>query len=359
MSRRAAPKANTGALRREGTPNHDGGQQRFRVGLTHDLLTPGGEPSFGPGPLALLEADPRIEWEYLPQALDHITPDIMARYDGLYLNSPRVSAASVARADRRVRIVARHGVGYDSVDVRALAAQGVIVTNTPVAVRRPVAVAALTFIFALAGRLIEKDRLTRSGRWHERTGHMGLGLTTRTLGVIGAGGIGRELLALARPFGWKMLVADPYVEPAALSALGAACMPLEHLLRDADFVVATVLLNDETHHLMNAARFAQMKRSAYFINLSRGPIVDEPALIAALQQGTIAGAGLDVFEQEPVARDNPLLTMDNVLVTPHALCWTDECFDAIAREGLQCIADFANGRTPKSVVRVVQEPRNV
>jgi D-3-phosphoglycerate dehydrogenase len=176
----------------------------------------------------------------------------MARYDGLYVNSPRVAAVSVARGDLRVKIVSRHGVGYDSVDVPALAAKGVIATNTPIAVRRPVAVAALTFIFALAGRLVEKDRLTRTGRWHERTSWMGLGLTTRTLGVIGAGGIGRELLALARPFGWKMLVADPFVDPAAVAALGAECVPLERLLQCADFVVATVLLNEQTHHLMNA-----------------------------------------------------------------------------------------------------------
>jgi D-3-phosphoglycerate dehydrogenase len=324
----------------------------FRVGLTRDLLAANSEPSFGRGPLALLEHDPHIEWEFLPEATSEITPDIMARYDGLYVNSPRVTAASVARADCRVKVVSRHGVGYDSVNVRALAAKGVIATNTPVAVRRPVAVAALTFIFALAGRLIEKDRLTRAGRWHERTSHMGLGLTTRTLGVIGAGGIGRELLALARPFGWKMLAADPHVDPAALSPLGAERVPLERLLSEADFVVATVLLNDETHHLMNAARFALMKPGAYFINLSRGPIVDETALVAALRSGAIAGAGIDVFEQEPVPADHPLLTMDNVLVTPHALCWTDECFDAIAREGLACMVDFANGRVPKSVIRV-------
>ena len=326
--------------------------ERFRVGLTRDLLAGNGEPSFGRGPLALLERDLRVEWEFLPEAVDEITPEIAARYDGLYVSAPRVTAASVARADRRVKIVSRHGVGYDAVDVGALAAKGVIATNTPVAVRRPVAVAALTFIFALAGRLFEKDRLTRAGRWNERTSWMGLGLTTRTLGVIGAGGIGRELLALARPFGWKMLAADPYVDAAAVAALGAECVPLERLLRDSDFVVATVLLNNETRHLMNAARFAQMKRSAYFINLSRGPIADEPALIAALADRAIAGAGIDVFEQEPVAPDNPLLAMDHVLVTPHALCWTDECFDAIAREGLACIADFANGRTPQSVINV-------
>lgn len=325
--------------------------QPFKVALTRDILTSEGKPSFGEGPLAILNNEKHIQWEFLPELVSEITPDIMARYDGLYVNTPRVAASSVARSDRRVRIVARHGVGYDSVDVAALAAKGVITTNTPVAVRRPVAVAALTFIFALAGRLVIKDKLTRSGRWHERTNHMGLGLTTRTLGVIGAGGIGRELLALARPFGWKMLAADPYVDAATISTLGAERVPLDQLLRASDFVVATVLLNNETHHLMSAERFAQMKRSAYFINLSRGPIADEAALIAALRSGTIAGAGIDVFEQEPVARDNPLLTMDNVLVTPHALCWTDECFDAIAREGLTCIADFAKGRTPKSVVR--------
>jgi phosphoglycerate dehydrogenase-like enzyme len=325
---------------------------KFSLGLSRDILKADGKPSFGDGPLELLNAEPKIEWEWLPESVDEITPDIAARYDGIYVNSPRVTAATVARSDLRTKIVSRHGVGYDSVDVPALAARGVIVTNTPVAVRRPVAVAALTFVFALAGRLIVKDKLTRANRWNDRTSHMGLGLTTRTLGVIGAGGIGQELLALARPFEWRMLAADPYVDAGKVKALGADVVPLEQLLHESDFVVATVLLNDATRHLMNAERFAQMKRSAFFVNLSRGPIADEQALIAALQAGTIAGAGLDVFEQEPIAPDNPLLAMDNVLLTPHALCWTDECFDAIAREGLTCMVDFANGRRPGSVIRV-------
>jgi D-3-phosphoglycerate dehydrogenase len=218
-------------------------------------------------------------------------------------------------------------------------------------VRRPVAVACLTLIFALAGRLFTKDRITRAGRWQERTAHMGQGLTTRTLGVIGAGGIGRELLSLARPFGWRMLVADPYADPAVVRSLGAEPVPLDDMLPSADFVVATCLLNAETRHLMNARRFALMKREAFFINMARGPVADEAALIEALRVGTIAGAGLDVFEQEPIDPANPLLSMDQVIVTPHALCWTDECFDAIAREGLGCLVDFAQGRTPGSVVR--------
>jgi len=322
----------------------------FRLGLTRDLLTPAGGPSFGPGPLQVLAGNPAIEWEYLPETVDEITPDIVARYDGLYVNSPRVPGAAFARPDRRVRIVARHGVGYDSVDVGALAAQGVLTTNTPIAVRRPVAVAALTMILALAGRLFQKDRLTRSGRWHERTAHMGQGLTTRTLGVLGAGGIGRELLALARPFGWRMLAADPFVDAGVVEKLGASKVSIDTLLAESDFVVAAVLLDARTRHLMNAQRFAQMKRSACFVNLARGPVADERALIEALRSGTIAGAGLDVFEQEPIAPDNPLLAMDNVILTPHALCWTDECFDAIAREGLGCLVDFSLGRRPASVV---------
>ena len=322
----------------------------FRLGLTRDLLTPAGEPSFGAGALEVLGRNPAIEWEYLPEQVSLITPEIMACYDGLYVNSPRVTAEAVARDDCRVRIVARHGVGFDSVDVKALAARGILTTNTPIAVRRPVAVAALTQVFALAGRLFEKDRLTRAGRWNERTAHMGLGLTTRTLGVIGAGGIGKEFLRMARPFGWRMLATDPNVDATTIEGLGASRVALDALLEQSDFVVVMCLLDEGTRHLMNAEGFARMKKSAFFVNIARGPVTDEAALIDALRRGVIAGAAIDVFEQEPVVPDNPLLSMDNVIVTPHALCWTDECFDHIAREGLGCVVDFSLGKRPASVV---------
>ena len=322
----------------------------FRVGLTRDLLMSDGTPSFGTGPLSLLQSESGIDWEFLPESTDEISCDIMARYDGLYVNAPRVTSESVSRPDCRVKIVSRHGVGYDSVDVRALAQKGIITTNTPIAVRRPVAVAALTMIFALAGRLLTKNQLTRNGGWHDRTHHMGLGLTMRTLGVIGAGGIGQELLRLARPFGWRMLAADPWVESQRIESLGASKTALENLLVESDFVVATLLLNQQTLHLLNAQRIALMKPSAYLINVARGAVIDELALINALQTGVIAGAGLDVFEQEPIQSDNPLLNMDKVLLTPHSLCWTDECFDHMAREGLACLVDFSQDRRPLSVV---------
>ena len=323
----------------------------FKVGLSRDLLKSDGEPSFGHGPMSILSDSPDIAYEFLPDNVSEITPDIMASYDGLYVNSPKVTAASVARADCRVRIVARHGVGYDTVDVKALAAKGVITTNTPVAVRRPVAVAALTFIFALAGRLVIKDQLTRQNRWNERTSHMGLGLTTRTIGILGVGGIGQEFLRMAKPFGWRMLASDPYVDAATIAALGGEKVSEESLLAQSDFVAVFMILNEQTRHFLNAERLALMPKHAYLINMARGPVIDELALIKVLQNNHIAGAALDVFEQEPVAADNPLLTMDNVLLAPHSLCWTDECFDHIAREGLGCLAAFAKGERPLSVVK--------
>ena len=331
----------------------------FRVGITRDILDSRGEPAFGRAALALLDDAPGIEWEYLPEIVRELTADHAARYDALYVNMARVPAAVVARPDCRLRVVARHGVGYDSVDVSAMTRAGVVVTNTPMPMPRPVATIALTFILALAGKLMRKDRLTRTGRWDARMDHMGMGLTGRTLGVVGAGRIGRELLRMARVFDLKLLAADPYVNAVELAYIGARKVPLAALMAEADFVVACPLLNDETRHLLGAREFALMKPTAYVVNVARGPVVDEPALIAALQAGRIAGAALDVFEQEPVDPANPLLAMDNVIVTPHSLCWTDECFHNMATTGLASIVDALAGRCPEFVVdrAVLDHPR--
>ena len=322
----------------------------LKVGLTRDILDSRGEPAFGAAALDILDRAPGIEWEYLPAVVPEITADHAAHYDALYVNLPRVPAAAVARADCRLAVVARHGVGYDSVDVAAMTKAGVIVTHTPSSMPRPVATIALSFVLALAGRLFLKDRLTRTGRWHERMDNMGTGLTGRTLGVIGAGRIGKELLRMARTFDLKLLAADPYVNAIELGYLGARKVDLDTLLGEADFVVVCCLLNDGTRHLVGAPQFARMRSTAHFVNVARGPIVDEPALIDALRGKRIAGAALDVFEQEPVARDNPLLAMDNVIVTPHSLCWTDECFHNMASTGLASIVDALEGRRPEFVV---------
>ena len=332
---------------------------RFRVGLTRDLLTAAGEPSFGSGPLRRLESAGDITWEYLPEPVDTITAAHAARYDAIYVASARVPAAVADAPDLRVRLIARHGVGFDAVDVPAMTARGILVTNTPDAVRRPVATAALAFVLALAHKLLIKDRLTRAGRWNERTSHMGMGLTGRTLGIVGAGSIGRETLRLARVFGMRLMAADPYADAGELAVLGAQLVPLDTLLAEADFVCVTCLLTPETRHLIDARALALMRRSAYLVNVARGPIVDEAALLAALTAGQIAGAGLDVFETEPVAAGHPLLQLPNVIVTPHAVCWTDECFAAIADSGLGSIVDVAQRRVPAYLVDrgVLAHPR--
>lgn len=324
--------------------------QKLKVGLTRDLLNRNGEPSFGHETLQLLDRCPAIEWEWIPESPAAITPEIAARYDAIHLNGPRLAPESIARDDCRLKIVARHGVGYDSVDVPACTGRGIIVTNAPLGVRRPVAVMALTFVLALSQRLMFKQQLAREHRWSERQENLGDGLVGRTLGIVGAGSIGRETLRLALPFNFRLLVADQYVDPMELQFANAPIVPLEQLLRESDYVVIACLLNEQTRRLIDAEALALMKPSAYLINVARGPIVDEPALIAALRAKTIAGAALDVFEQEPPARDNPLLTMDNVIVTPHSLCWTDQCFAGLGGSAIQSIVDVAERRVPRYVV---------
>ncbi len=221
-------------------------------------------------------------------------------------------------------------------------------TITPDGVRRPMATAILTLILALSGRLLQKDRLTRSGGWDRKVDHMGMGLTGRVLGSIGCGNIGRELFTLARPLAMRHIAHDPYARPDP--ALGVELVDLETLFRTADFVVINCALTPETRHLVNAARLALMKPTAFLINTARGPIVDQAALAKALQAGWIDGAALDVFEREPVDPDDPLLTLDNVIVTPHALGWTDEWIHLTGRSALAGILDVADGREPPNVV---------
>jgi D-3-phosphoglycerate dehydrogenase len=322
-------------------------EKSFRVGITSDILDSRGEPAFGREPLQVLD---RVQWEWLPRGLKEITAEHAAAYDALYINSPRVPAAAVARADLRLKLVSRHGVGYDSVDVEAMTRAGVLVANTPNAVPRPVATIALTFVLALAHRLMAKDRITREGNWPARLDLMGSGLTGRTLGVIGAGRIGKELLRLARVFDLKLLAADPYAETLELQYIGARHVPLDRLMAESDFVVVACLLNEETRGLVGARELALMKPTAYFVNVARGPIVDEAALYQALAARRIAGAGLDVFEQEPTPADNPILKLDNVIVAPHALCWTDELFGNIARTALAAVLAVHAGRPPEFLV---------
>jgi phosphoglycerate dehydrogenase-like enzyme len=328
-----------------------------RVGLTRDFLRKDGTLAFDIG-LDAITGHSEIQWEFLPNNTPVLLGEDVRSFDALLVLAPKVTERSLEGADR-LMIVARFGVGYDSVDVDACTRRGIALTITPDGVRRPVAASALTYVLALSHKLLIKDRLTRQGRWAEKLDQMGMGLTGRVLGLIGLGNIGREVCRLARPFDLRIVAHDPYVNRATAASVGVELVGLEDLLRTADFVCICAALTDESRHLIDARRLALMKPTAYLINVARGPIVDQAALTSALQEGRIRGAGLDVFEQEPPDPDDPLLRLDNVIVTPHAICWTDECFSANGRSAWMSILDVAAGRAPKYVVNreVLSSPR--
>ena len=264
--------------------------------------------------------------------------------------NPKVPAAVVSGPDRRVQIVARMGVGYDSVDVKACTENGVILTNTPDGVRRPVATSILTLMLALSHKLLAKDAITRTGRWGETTNYMGVGLTGKTIGSIGVGNIGGEFFRLLAPLDMVHLAFDPYAKAEDAAKLRVRLTDKDTVFRESDFVCVNTPLTPETRGFIGAREFSLMKPTAYFINTARGPIVDEKAFYAALSERRIAGAAIDVFEQEPVVPDNPILTLDNVIVTPHSICWTDEFFRNNAESAFRSVVAVATGKTPTFVV---------
>jgi D-3-phosphoglycerate dehydrogenase len=328
----------------------------FRIAVSHDLAELYDQRvDAGIGLDALDSAG--LTWEFLAEVTLSLRADQLRSYDALILLEPQLTAASLLDVDR-LALVARFGVGYDNVDVDACSANGTIVTITPQGVRRPMAVSALTFVLALSQHVLLKDRLTRSGRWSDRDRYIGLGLEGRTIGVIGLGNIGRELCRLALPFELRTLGCDPHATPAEAAALGVELVDLDTLLQESDFVVVMCPLTSETFHLIDRARLELMKPSAFLINVARGAIVDQQALTAALRLGGIAGAGLDVFEREPIDADDPLLSLDNVIVTPHAIGSTDQCLLGCGRGAVDSVLAVARGEPPQHVVdaRVLDQP---
>ena len=179
---------------------------------------------------------------------------------------------------------------------------------------------------------------------------MGVGLVGRTFGSLGIGNIGAEVFRLAKPLDMRFIAHDPFADPALAAELGVELVGLEELFRQADVLSVSCPLTPETHHIVNAERLALMKPTAYLINTARGPIVDQKALTRVLQEGGIAGAGLDVLEQEPPDPDDPILTLDTVILAPHALCWTDQCFAGIGAADVRAVLEIQHGRVPRGVV---------
>ena len=270
--------------------------------------------------------------------------------DALVVSSARVTRG-VMSALEGLKVVVRTGVGYDVIDVPAATELGVIIVNIPDLWIREVANHALALLLAWNRGVLVMDRQVHAGVWSGRVpgSHTGA-LHGETVGIVGLGNIGSAFARRVAALETKLIACDPYVDDQRFAALGVERVTLGTLAERADYVSVHTLLNAETHHLIGETFFRRMKPTAILINTSRGPVVDEQALAHALRDKRLAGAALDVWEDEPIARDNPLLEMDNVIATPHAAYFSSAAVAQIPRRCGEEIARVLTGQRPLNVV---------
>jgi phosphoglycerate dehydrogenase-like enzyme len=343
----------------------------FRVAYTGDFLNEDGTLAYGDMSLSLLRDQPFIQYRVLtdlaPRPGDRaywkrfysleVKPEHVAELDGLVVLRPKVTREVLATAPDLVAI-GRSGAGYDKVDVAACTDHGVALFNVPMALNHSTAATALLFMLALAKRLPEQERIARAGRWDLQAKVMGSEIEGRTLGIIGLGHSGRELARLVAPFKMRLLAYSPHADPNQAAALGVRLAPLDEILREADFLSIHCRLTEETRGLLGAAQLGVLKRTAQVINVARGEVIDQEALVDALRERRIAGAGLDVFAVEPMPADDPLLKLDNVIVTPHWNASTTDVWQATGRAMAVGMLRVATGQVPDHVVNrdVLDQP---
>ena len=319
----------------------------FTVGLTRDLSDGAGGFSWGNVSIETLSP---LSWKFMANAEPFLTPNDFEGLSAVAFAGVGINAESFGPASKSPLLISRFGVGYDNVDLAACTQAGVALTITPDGSKKPVATAALTLMLATMFRLVAKDHQARAFDWGNRIQGLGSGLNGKTIGTIGLGNVANEFFRLISPFETRHLACDPWKKSEEAAAIGVELVDLETIVAQSDVIVVTAALTPETRHLIGKAQFARMKKSAILINISRGPIVDEEALVNALKQGDIAGAGLDVFEVEPIAENNPLMQMSNVIVTPHNLAWTDELALGMGKSAFGSIVSMSRGEIPQYVV---------
>jgi phosphoglycerate dehydrogenase-like enzyme len=322
----------------------------FHVYQTADFFTPGGEPKFADLGLSVFDDQPQIQLRPFAEHRPQIGADQVAGANGVIVLTPQVTKDTVAAADDLLAI-GRFGVGYDSVDVAACTAADVLVFITAGAVDRPVAEATVGWMIGLTHHIKVKDLLVCEGKWDDRSHYMGHELRDRTLGVVGLGGIARKLLELLANWGMKQPLAfDPFVDPAVAAKIGVRLVELDELMRASDFVSIHCPLTEKTRGLIGRREIGLMKPGAYLINTARGGIVDEDALYEALEEGRIAGAALDCFAMEPVLEPPRFGQLENVLLAPHSIAWTNEMFRDIGRAACQGMVDLSLKRAPRGII---------
>ncbi len=307
-----------------------------------------------PAGRALLDGRSDIDYELLPQAGEADLKARIAGLDGLLLRLTPLSADTIAEA-KGLKVVSRYGVGYDAIDVGALTARGIPLAIVGAANAVPVAEQALGMMIAVARRMVVMDRKTRSSEYHDRDAAGLIELSAKTVLVVGFGRIGRLVARRCAAFDMDVVVADPYVGQAEVAGLGYGHVAdFRQALARADFVTLHMPGNPDRSPVMTAAEFAGMKPGAIFVNVSRGSLVDEDALAAALTGGRLRGAGLDVTRQEPPPPDCPLIGLDQVIFSPHIAGLTEECARRMSEVSVQNVLDGIDGRLDPELVVIKQ-----
>lgn len=267
--------------------------------------------------------------------------------DALLVRMP-VSPEAI-RVGRKLRVVARHGVGLDYIPVQTCTELGIPVVYTPDANTESVAEHVIGTMITLAHQIARADRAVREGRWNVREGMLGIDLYGRTLGIVGMGRIGTRVAEIVRSvFAMRVLAYDPNLGHPTIAARGADAVTLDELLSESDFITLHAPATDANRHLIDARALALMKKGSFLINHARGALIDTAALTDALKNGPLAGAALDVLEQEPPARELALLHLDNVIVTPHSAALTDEAMLRMGRDAGDDILRVLRGERPKA-----------
>jgi phosphoglycerate dehydrogenase-like enzyme len=338
--------------------------QSFRIAFTGDFLNEDGGSAYGDIGLSLLDSAPQVRYRFLTdQAPAKGDRDYYRRFyslkveaahiadiDGLVVLRPWVQRSTFAQGAGDLVVIGRSGVGYDKIDLAACTENDVALFNSPLALDHSTASTALLFMLALAKRLPQQERLVRTGRWDLQAVERGHEIQGRTLGIVGLGRSGRELARLVAPFAMRVLAYSPLADPRQAESLGVRLTTLDEVCREADFLSIHSRLTPDKRGLIGAAQLALMKSTAYFINVARGELVDQAALVKALADRRIAGAGLDVFAVEPLPADDPLTKLDNVILTPHWNASTADVWLATGNAMANGMLRASRGLVPENVV---------
>lgn len=280
-----------------------------------------------------------VKTELKPEELKSVIKD----YDALLVRSATKVTKDIIDAASKLKVVGRAGVGLDNVDLNAATQKGIIVMNTPGGNTVSTAEHAVSMILSLSRNIPQANASMKKGEW-KRSKFMGVELYAKTLGIVGFGRIGKEVAKRALSFGMNILAFDPFLSKEVAESLGIKVVELKELFQESDYITVHTPMTEETRHMVSTEQFKIMKKGVRVINCARGGIIDELALVAAVKEGKVAGAALDVFEKEPLAADNELLKLDNVILTPHLGASTEEAQVNVAIEVAEIVRDALLGR---------------